>query len=339
MKRSPSRLAQLSFDTVTRLQLLSLNSTFATSFLARAMARALKPISRSLGANHIVTASLYGHRLAMPAEHPLAPTLMQFPQYNRPLGLAMEAIGKFHTGSSNMAVIDVGANIGETVAIIEQHCPARSTYLCLDADQDIIELCALNHAENPRVLVQQGFIGEQEGAPVLLQDDGRANPSTILAVGGKAAAGRLTRLDSIANSFARANGGLSLIKIDTEGFEFSVLRSAQTLLQEYRPAVYFEWFPRLLKNFGEEVWTGFEYLQSLGYRDFVVFTNRGDYYCKFSDPDRLLLRSLASVAMADESLGYFDVFASTQAEVCSQLVEASLAILDKEGLGKAAQRS
>ena len=330
MKRLLSRSAQRSFDVGHKLIDLSLHSTLPVRLLARAANKLVWPISRSLGTDRLVSANVYGRSLTMPAEHPLLATVMEFPQYNRPLGLAVEAILASDTGNSALSVIDVGANIGETIAIIEDHCPGKSRYLCLEADSDLAELCELNHAGNHRVQVEQCYIGEEEGASVRLEDDGRGSPSTKRDTGDhgdESGYGKLVRLDTIAMRFAETNNGVSLIKVDTEGYDFSVLRSAPEILTKYKPAVYFEWFPKLLVGLHENAWSGFEYLANFGYRHFVFFIGRGDYYCKISDPDRLLLDSLASIAMADQSIGYFDVFASTQEEICNKLVKKNIEIL------------
>jgi FkbM family methyltransferase len=330
MNRSFSYPAQFMFNTVNRLHALSVHPNLIVRLLARLTNRiAAKPISRRVGARHIVKAHLYGHSLMMPAEHPLATTLLFFPQFNRPLGLAIEAIVKSHVGDSDFAVIDVGANIGETVAILEQQRPGICSYLCIEADRDIAELCKLNHADNRRILVERCFIGENEGSLVLLEDDGGANPSTKLitdiSADNEVGYDKLMRLDTVARPFAEAHGGLSLIKVDTEGYDFSVLRSASALLTQYKPSIYFEWFPKLLMGLNEEVSGGFEYLEELGYSHFVFFTNQGDYYCEISNPDGFFLRSLASVALKSEALGYFDVFASTSQAICKELVELSIA--------------
>lgn len=332
MKRRLSKSAQRSFDVAHKLIDLSLHSTLPVRLLARAANKLVWPISRSLGAVRLVSATVYGRSLTMPAEHPLPATVMEFPRYNRPLGLAVEAIRASDTGKSVISVIDVGANIGETIAIIEDHCPGKAFYLCLEADDDLAELCKLNHAGNDRVQVEQCYVGEEEGTRVRLEDDGRANPSTkrILGDYDEPGHGKLVRLDTIAIRFAEANRGVSLIKVDTEGYDFSVLRSAPNILAKYKPAIYFEWYPKLLVELHENTWSGFEYLASFGYRHFVFFIGRGDYYCKVSDPDRLLLQSLASIAMADESVEYFDVFASPQEEICNKLVQASIENLDSQ---------
>lgn len=325
MNRSPSYSAQIAFNVVNQLQYWSKHSGLVVRIFARMTNKVARPISRLLGTHHTVIAHLYGHFLVMPAEHPLAPNLQAFPQYNRPLGLAVSAIATSGAFDSRLAIIDVGANIGDTVAIIEQQQSDICSYLCIEADKDLAELCRLNHKNNSRVQIEQCFIGESEGSFVSLEDDGRANPSTKLAgkvpSGEESTYGQLVRLDTIAPSFAEIHGRIDLIKIDTEGYDFSVLRSGPVLLSKYTPSLYFEWFPRLLIGLKEEVWDGFEYLGNLGYRYFVFFTNRGDYYCKISDPDRSLLRSLASVIARGEQIEYFDVFASTSEEICNKLLE------------------
>jgi len=328
MNRSYSYPAQFTFDTVNRLQSLSTHSNRIIRLFARTANKFATPVLRRLGAHHIVKAHLYGHTLWVPTEHPLLAILRIFPQYNRPLGLAVEAIAATRSDHSVITVIDVGANIGETVAIIEQRQPDACSYLCIDADENIAELCRLNHAGNDRIEVKQCFIGEDEGSFVCLEDDGRANPSTKLAtgvpVGGKASHDRIVRLNTIAGPFVETHGHLSLIKVDTEGYDFSVLRSGSELLRKYEPALYFEWFPKLLTGLNEKVWDGFEFLEKFGYRHFVFFTSQGDFYCEISDPDPFFLRSLASVTLRDGAFEYFDVFASTNEAICNELVERSI---------------
>jgi FkbM family methyltransferase len=334
MNRTLSPFAQVAFSIAIKLQHLAHRANFPTRQFARAALKIANPLSGWAGKNRLVVAHLYGHDLVMPAEHPLASTLAAFPQYNRPLALASRAIADVGDASSPLVVIDVGANIGETIAIIEERCPGIGRYLCIEADQNIAELCRLNHKGNDRVQVKQAFIGENEGTAVWLEDDGRANPSTKLA--GQAQApdcDRLVRLDTIAAPFAATFATVSLIKVDTEGYDYSVMRSASGLLRQYKPAIYFEWYPKLLRELGELIWSGFENLESLGYDHFVFFTNMGDYHCAVERPNRLFLDSMAGIAEGD-SIMYFDVFASASRKVGNRLVELSISQMHE---GKMAQ--
>jgi FkbM family methyltransferase len=328
MRRSPSSLAQVTFDSVNRMSLLSAHPKSIVRLFARLGNKLAIPLLRRFGANHTVDAHLYGRSLRMPAEHPLSLALHQYPQYNRPLALTIKALAGSSADATATTVIDVGANIGETIAVIEQLNPGICSYLCIEADQDIAEICRFNHRGNGRVQTEQRFIGENEGSLVRLEDDGRANPSTKLVVESETEEvsqyDRLVRLDTIARPFAEAHGCLSLIKVDTEGYDFSVLRSGSELLGRYKPALYFEWYPALLTELNEEVWDGFDYLEKFGYNHFVFFSNRGDYYCKISRPDHFLLHSLACATNQNRDLPYFDVFASTDEAVCNELVKLSI---------------
>lgn len=317
------------FNARNRAQSLRKSSSFPVRLCARIAGKLVfSPLLRSFGAKRLVTARMYGRPMLVPAEHPLPLILLIWPQCNHALGRAAEVIASAPGARGHLVMIDVGANVGETVAIVESYSPGRYVYLCIEPEKEIAELCRLNYKDLPRVQVQACFVGEREGTAVRLKDDGRANPSTVLVdADNNESEGKLFRLDTIARRFAAQNGGLDLIKIDTEGYDFSVLRSAENLLKDYHPALFFEWYPELLSRVGETVWGGFTYLAQMGYRHFVFFTSPGNYYCRITDPDELLLRSLSAVASADPSMLFFDVFASTDLADCDALVEKSIQAL------------
>lgn len=328
MSRTPSYFAQATFDLGLRLQSLFSHPSLSVKLFASAAYRVVAPIAKQIGANHTVMANVYGRTLTVPAEHPLPAILLDFPHYNKPLSLAIQAIENVVPTRSAIAVIDVGANVGDTAAIIEQRLPNLCSYLCIEPDRDMAAILRSNYPDDSRVQIEACFIGEEEGAPVRLEDDGRANPSTKLAHDtdsrNQTIHDRLVRLDTIALPFAQAQGHVDLIKVDTEGYDFSVLRSGSQLLDRYKPSLFLEWYPQLLAGLSEEVWNGFEYLNKLGYQDFVFFTNEGDFYCRISRPDRLFLRSLASVTFNRKTISYFDVFASASSAICDELAELSI---------------
>lgn len=279
--------------------------------------------------NSTITSRLLGRAFAMPASHFLPATLAAFPQYNSPLVLAIEAILRGHPGATRLSVIDVGANIGDTVAILEYYHPGKCSYLCIEPDERLADLCQRNWGANPNVFTCRFFIGDREDLSVCLVDDGRANPSIRSVTSGSSETlplmgNRLIRLDSAAADFCKQSGRLDIIKVDTEGFDFSVIRSGSKLISEFRPALYFEWYPQLLLDAGEKVTSLFSYLAGLGYRYFVFFTELGYYHCTVDDPSDLLLRSLSSIAMSSVHPNYFDVFACVQKSVRDSLVESCI---------------
>src|SRR5260370_38275748 len=148
MQRTPSRFAQLMFNAVSKLRLLTKHSNLVVREIGRLFHKIAAAFLAAAGKNHTVDGYLYGRSMRMPAEHPLSATLHHFPQYNRPLAMAIKAIASSSSGNPNLTVVDVGANIGETVAVIEQLVPDVS-YLSIEPHEDIPRKSTLNHHTNP----------------------------------------------------------------------------------------------------------------------------------------------------------------------------------------------
>lgn len=314
---------------------LAARRKYPVKFAARLVGRMIGFYLAHVSGNRIITSRLLGRTFLMPASHFLPATLAEYPQYNSPLVLALEAILHGHSSAAPLSVIDVGANIGDTVAILEHYHPGKCSYFCIEPDVRLAALCERNWAANRNVTTCRRFIGDREDLSVRLVDDGRANPSIRTVTSGSAEAppladNRLMSLDSVATDFCRQSGRLDLIKVDTEGFDFSVIRSGAKLLAEYKPALYFEWYPHLLRNAGEEDTSLFPFLAKLGYRYFVLFTELGYYYCTVDDPSELFLRSLSSIATSSISPNYFDVFVCTQKSVRDHLVESCIEALKSD---------
>jgi len=277
------------------------------------------PVFQWLRPGKWVATDLYGQRLMMPAEHPLPATITEHALFNIPLGLAAGAVG---ASGRPVSVIDVGANIGETVAVIEQRNPGRCVFLCVEPSPELAQFCRLNHAANERVTVAEAFVGENEDQQVMLVDDGRANPSTRAV--SSPTAPKLRRLDTLAADFV-ARHGVDLIKSDTEGYDFAVLRSAESMLRQHKPAVFFEWYPELLLQYGERPESIFPFLSGLGYKHWVFFDAGGGLYCQISEPTARFLDVLAKTTMRRErgSSFYFDVFGSVDQSACSRLADSA----------------
>lgn len=274
---------------------------------------------RRNGSRRWVNVEVYGKTMLAPSEHDLAFILQDHPQYNRGLALAVTALRDTTTlAAQSITVVDVGANIGETVAVIEERNPGVCEYLCIEADKELAAACRANHSNSHCVEVIEAFIGEEEGMPVRLVDDGRANGTTTQAEDVNAPT--LVKLDTALSPFAEKHG-LSLLKVDTEGMDFAVLRSGQGILERFRPAIFFEWFTTKLREVGEDPFAGFKYLESIGYKHFVFFVAGGAYYVALSSPTHLILQSLAAVAEQNPAVLYFDVFAATSPLPCERLVD------------------
>ena len=293
--------------------------------LAKGVLRVLSPVtSRILQNRSFVTARLYGYPLTMRMDHRLPEILAYVPTFNEPLGLLAETLAG---NGRRISVIDVGANIGDTVALIERSCPRQAQYLCIEPDEEFSRLCTFNLRTIPRVLVVSEIIGDRADAEVTLVEHRPGTAATrIMARGVQPNENTrgVARLDSVAWSFA-AEFGLDLIKCDTDGFDFPVLRSAEALLDTYHPAILFEWHPDLWIKAGEDPAAIFDYLFGRGYKNLVFFTNEGRFFCTTGLRDVRLLEGLRDLCLARHGIDdlHFDVLAADES-VCRTVVERSL---------------
>lgn len=148
---------------------------------------------------------------------------------NVPFGLGWEQdlralLGARATGAT---FIDVGANIGQTAQSLSGVFPEASIVSFEPVPHTFLEL-QRNTAGLPRVECVNLALGESSGAAVMTAD--RDGQNTLLE--GVSTEGTTTvRVETLDEfSQARGLGQITLLKIDTEGFETAVLRGASGLL-------------------------------------------------------------------------------------------------------------
>ncbi|WP_104732499.1 FkbM family methyltransferase [Helicobacter salomonis] len=103
----------------------------------------------------------------------------------------------------------------------------------------------------------------------------------------------------------------NFIKIDTDGFDFKIIRGAEQTLQKFKPALFFEWDHTCLSAQGE-VSTGiFPLLNKFGYEQLIIFDNYGNLVCTLSSKDILNLSLLMDYTRYSQQnlVPFFDVLA------------------------------
>lgn len=179
-----------------------------------------------------------------------------------------------HERYPEMICIDVGANVGDTAAIIRGACPAP--ILCVEGDPQVARLLAENTAPLGDVRIVSSYLGEESGERRVIIDKAGWNSTLMPAEGGEGGvAVRFTTLDEVVD--AADHSRVKLIKVDVEGYERRVLRGARRILGEGRPAVLFEHNRAALDAIGEDGAEIFADLRDLGYRS-ILFWDANDRF-------------------------------------------------------------
>lgn len=166
--------------------------------------------------------------------------------------------------------IDVGANIGVHTIRLAKLAGPGGEVIAIEPDAELAQRARanarLNQLENIRFV--QAAAGERSGGTVLLYRPGALDPNkgraSLLAhsyLTGSAAQVPTMKVDDL------DAGPVTLIKIDVEGHESAVVTGAAATIEEFSPAVIFEYAPDLLRG---QASTPFGWLREQGYRMFSV---------------------------------------------------------------------
>ena len=100
-----------------------------------------------------------------------------------------------------------------------------------------------------------------------------------------------------------------LIKIDTDGFDFKVIRGTKECLQKWHPLLFFEWDKAYCKEQGEDPLSIFPILDELGYKECILFDNFGNVFANVDTNNTALLKSYIDNTIGDGLPFYYDVLA------------------------------
>jgi FkbM family methyltransferase len=209
-------------------------------------------------------------------------------------------------------VIDVGAHCGDSLAAMCVANPALQ-YLCIEPQETLFQYLTAN-VERIRdrypalgVLTVQSLIGKDVKEASLVSGDSGTYVAQL--TGDERMKSRT--LDEVARSSGVTHA--ALIKSDVDGFDYDVIGSAENLIQESSPILFFEWdhahdfqrigYERLLLD-----------LKRRGYL-FTVFDNFGGLVFPSIEPKTLFqfLAYIASQAAGQttRTIYYCDILAFT----------------------------
>jgi FkbM family methyltransferase len=185
---------------------------------------------------------------------------------------ALTRLGQFIKNQKGaLVLIDVGANVGDSVSFVAEK--VQGQFLCIEADAQYFKYLQMNAQKIPGVICEN----------VALSDKAETHQGAMVAVGGTAhirtdamdqktfAFKTLDQLTEKHVLFKQAH----ILKIDTDGYDYKVLRGAMALLQN-RPILYFELSPWHLRHVGhEDPLSIFYFLKAQGYSQYFFYDNGG----------------------------------------------------------------
>ena len=245
-----------------------------------------------------------GFCIELPANHLLPKYQERHPRYDRFLPHLAKYIGHLDT------VVDIGANVGDTLAGMVEQNPAAS-YICIEADDIFFRHLDENVNRIKAAIVDlqvrtiNAFVGKSISNVSLAGSGG-----TKHAVADGAGNIKSMPLDEILSVVEGIN--IRILKSDVDGFDYDVLDSSMVVIEEHKPLIFFE-----CQNDYEYQKTGFartvSALEARGYCDWIVFDNFGEVIIRTSEV--ALITQLMNYVwrqnceLATRTIYYYDILA------------------------------
>jgi FkbM family methyltransferase len=261
--------------------------------------RALRRLAPVFG-DPLVELKLDGTALCIPLSHDLGAIRTRLPHYSSAIGRLAASVA---AAEPDAAMIDIGANVGDTVAIVRRHADLKM--LCIEASSFYFELLKRNTRNIPQVELVHCLVADDLGGSAQLQH-ARGSASPVRLEGGT----RGRTLAEIVAELPVFSERTRILKIDTDGMDGAILRGSRTWLAQKRPIIAFEYDPYLWARAGDNDAMGvFGLLSELGYERALFYENEGSFVAEVAFDAQPQLASLHRVIVGARGRRYYDVFA------------------------------
>jgi FkbM family methyltransferase len=169
-------------------------------------------------------------------------------------------------------MIDVGANVGDSVAIVRGY--SDHPVFCLEGEPRFFQLLQNNTVHLPAVEIEQTFIGV--AGDHVSSINTRSGNAQVRLGSAPSRANICTLSEALSRHprFATAK----LLKIDAEGFDCRIIAAEAGFLRRAKPILFFEYDPTSCELLGQQALPVFSQLSSLGYSTILIYQNVGRYF-------------------------------------------------------------
>jgi FkbM family methyltransferase len=259
--------------------------------------------------------------LIMPTTNPLIIT------YNEQTDFATEIsrlVNYVYDKYANLTVLDVGANTGDTVAVVKS---AKDVpVISIEGDEFSFSYLKRNVAQFKNVTIFNNFLGEKKGAiDADLQKKGW-NTTIVPGKGNGNKIDMITLDDLLTSNFSAQDiQQIKFLKIDTEGFDTIIIRGALDYIKTTKPVIYFEYNNDNMRAINEDGLATIWQLESLGYKTVLFYDDRGRFILATDIADKKIIRHMNDYADGKNGLIYYYnicLFHEQDADIAAKTIDA-----------------
>ena len=265
------------------------------------------------------TVKVGNYELIANYEHPIEEYLTQFPYYSRNFA----RIAKYIEAKYPVyQIIDVGANIGDSVALLRSAEVQQFVHL-IEGDPTYTKLLAKNIPLFSNIKVYETFLGEENKEQNIAIDNTRGTAHINIGAGDQQI--KIVKLDHLVAENKIEN--VKLLKTDTDGFDFKILRGAFNMIKNDQPVLFFEYDSVFLKQQNDDGLAIFEDFKGMGYNKIMYYDNFGKFLISTTLSDTNLLTQLFEYINKKESaFPYYDVvlFHENDLDLANEIIKEEM---------------
>lgn len=226
---------------------------------------------------------------------------------------------------NDLSLIDVGANIGDSVAVLRQtvFCPI----MAVEGNDEYFNYLKGNCNKYPNIELVKVFLGEKDEIKKVksVKKDGTAH---LEKSDSKL---EILSLDTLLKKYPQFQYA-KLIKIDTDGYDNAILRGSLSYLTVSKPIIFMEYDPNFLEDQNDNGIDIFSYLLDLGYERAIMYANFGDYMFSFTLSNFEFIEEMREYFYKNDKIPYSDlcVFHKNDNDLYQNVRKAELDYFNKE---------
>jgi FkbM family methyltransferase len=205
--------------------------------------------------------------LRAPAEHVLPKVRKTHPYFSENLARVVKHLNGY---IKDLTVLDIGANIGDSVALIRSETKDVAM-ICIEGDDDYYQYLIENTKQFDKIELIKCFLGEHDEkiSAKLITGDGSLrinnNPGSPI---------QIYKLDSLILRYQNISKA-KMIKIDTDGYDLKIIRGGLNFIKTAVPVIFFEYDSVYFNDVGEDGLKCLKLLFEMGYHKVIFYDNYG----------------------------------------------------------------
>lgn len=219
-----------------------------------------------------------GKRIFLPLSHNLPFYIKDHIFYDKLLTRISDYL---HLKQQSISGIDVGANVGDTVMALYRN--QKDIFLGVEPEPKFFGYLKKNTMRYKNILIDNTICSSQKSHSefVFKEENGTAR---LIPTKNSEITAEVDSLDNVLEKYPQIDR-LDILKIDTDGHDFDVMKGSQEIIKKYKPIILFECDSFSNSNYVKDVLQAIKNLFDVGYASCLIYDNFGYLMGKYDLKD------------------------------------------------------